>query len=51
MNLIRLCVDRPVGVAVGVLLVVMFGLLSLFQLPVQLTPDSTPTSLRISAKD
>ncbi len=39
MNLIRLCVDRPVGVAVGVLLVVMFGLLSLFQLPVQLTPE------------
>lgn len=48
MNLIRLCVDRPVGVAVGVLLVVMFGLLSLFQLPVQLTPDVDVPVLTVS---
>lgn len=39
MNFIKLCVDRPVGVSVGVLLVVFFGLLSLFALPVQLTPN------------
>jgi HAE1 family hydrophobic/amphiphilic exporter-1 len=48
MNLIRLCVDRPVGVAVGVLLVVMFGLLSLFRLPVQLTPDVDVPVLTVS---
>ncbi len=39
MNLIRLCLDRPVGVSVGVLLVVLFGLLSLFSIPSQLTPN------------
>ncbi|MBL8878909.1 MAG: efflux RND transporter permease subunit [Phycisphaerales bacterium] len=39
MNLIKLCVDRPVGVSVGVLLLIFFGLLALFALPVQLTPN------------
>ncbi len=39
MNLIRTCIARPVGVSVGVLLVVLFGLLSLFAIPVQLTPN------------
>lgn len=39
MNLIRLCLHRPVGVSVGVLLVVLFGLLALFAIPVQLTPN------------
>lgn len=39
MNLIRLCIDRPVAVAVGVLLVVLFGLLSVSVIPVQLTPN------------
>lgn len=48
MNLIRLCVDRPVAVAVGVLLIVMFGLLSLFRLPVQLTPDVDVPVLTVS---
>lgn len=43
MNLIRVCLARPVAVSVGVLLVVLFGLLALFAIPVQLTPtvDST----------
>lgn len=39
MNLVRLCLTRPVGVSVGVLLVLLFGTLSLFNLPVQLTPN------------
>ncbi|MFO0838867.1 MAG: efflux RND transporter permease subunit [Phycisphaerae bacterium] len=39
MNLIRLCLDRPVGVSVGVLLVVLSGILSLLAVPVQLTPN------------
>ncbi len=38
MNLIRLCIARPVGVAVGVLLILLFGLLALSRMPVQLTP-------------
>ena len=39
MNLIRTCLNRPVGVSVGVLLVLLFGLLALFAIPVQLTPN------------
>ncbi|MBX3365386.1 MAG: efflux RND transporter permease subunit [Phycisphaeraceae bacterium] len=38
MSLVRLCIARPVGVAVGVLLVVMFGLIGLGAIPIQLTP-------------
>jgi HAE1 family hydrophobic/amphiphilic exporter-1 len=38
-NLIRLCIERPVGVSVGVLLLVLFGTLALFTIPVQLTPN------------
>lgn len=39
MNLIRLCLSRPVGVSVGVILVLLFGGLALTVLPVQLTPN------------
>lgn len=37
--MIDLSVRKPVGVAVGVILVVLFGTLSLFRVPIQLTPD------------
>ncbi len=39
MGLIQFVIDNPVKVAVGVILLVMFGLLSLFNVPIQLTPD------------
>ena len=39
MNLIRLSIDRPVAVMSAVLMVVMFGILALTQIPIQLTPD------------
>ncbi len=39
MNLIKYAINKPVSVAVGVILVVMFGLIGAFKLPVQLTPD------------
>jgi HAE1 family hydrophobic/amphiphilic exporter-1 len=39
MKLIELSVRHPVSVAVGVILVLMFGILSLIAVPVQLTPD------------
>ena len=42
--MIRLAIDRPVGVMVGILLVLLFGVLSISDLPIQLTPDvSIPT--------
>ncbi len=39
MNLIRYSIERPVAVVAAVLMVVMFGFVSLFMVPVQLTPD------------
>ncbi len=42
--MIELAIKRPVGVLVGVLLVLLFGALSVSGLPIQLTPDvSVPT--------
>jgi HAE1 family hydrophobic/amphiphilic exporter-1 len=38
-TLIDTAIDRPVTVTVGVILVVLFGLLSLFRIPIQLIPD------------
>lgn len=39
MGLIRFAIENPVKMAVGVILIVLFGLLSIFQIPIQLTPD------------
>lgn len=39
MNYIRFAIDNPVKVAVGVLLVLLFGLISLVTIPIQLTPN------------
>ncbi len=39
MNYIRFCINNPVKVIVGVLLTVLFGLIALFAIPVQLTPN------------
>jgi HAE1 family hydrophobic/amphiphilic exporter-1 len=39
MNLIEACVRSPVKVSVGVILVTLFGVLSILSMPVQLTPE------------
>ena len=39
MKLVQTSIRRPVSVAVGVLLVALFGLVSLFRIPIQLIPD------------
>ncbi|MGB0715369.1 MAG: efflux RND transporter permease subunit [Phycisphaerae bacterium] len=39
MGLIRFAIENPVKVAVGVILLLIFGILSVFQIPIQLTPD------------
>ncbi len=39
MDIIKYALEKPVSVAVGVILVVMFGLIGLNKLPIQLTPD------------
>ncbi|MFQ5579070.1 MAG: efflux RND transporter permease subunit [Nitrospiria bacterium] len=39
MKFIREMINRPVTVTVGVILVLLFGLIALFKIPVQLTPE------------
>ena len=39
MKLVETSILKPVSVAVGVIFIVLFGLISLFKIPVQLTPD------------
>ena len=39
MGLIRFAIENPVKVAVGVIYLLIFGILSVFQIPIQLTPD------------
>ncbi|MFQ5956030.1 MAG: efflux RND transporter permease subunit, partial [Kiloniellales bacterium] len=39
MNLIRFAIGRPIAVMSAVLMVVMFGLVALFAIPIQLAPD------------
>lgn len=39
MDFVRYAIEKPITVAVGVILVVMFGIIGLRSLPVQLTPD------------
>ena len=44
MQFIQAIVDNPVKVAVGVLLMVLFGTVALLRMPMQLTPEvQTPT--------
>ncbi len=47
MKVIQDAVRYPVTTAVGVILLVMFGLISLFGLPVQLTPDITQPEVTV----
>lgn len=39
MGLIRLAIDRPVAIMAAVIMVIMFGLVALYSIPIQLTPD------------
>jgi len=47
-NLVRLSLSNPVAVAVAVLLVLLFGIISLSRLPVQLTPEVEEPQISIS---
>jgi len=38
-GLIRFAIDNPVKIAVGVILMLLFGVLTILQVPIQLTPD------------
>ncbi len=48
MPLTRLALSNPVAVAVGCLLLLIFGLISLGRLPIQMTPDVDRPSITVS---
>ncbi|WP_147820412.1 efflux RND transporter permease subunit [Salidesulfovibrio onnuriiensis] len=48
MDIIRTAIEKPVAVLVGVILVVLFGLIALFGLPYQLTPNVTQPEITVS---
>ena len=47
MDFVRFSIDNPVKVAVGVLLLMLFGILSLLAIPVQLTPNVDQPMIQI----
>jgi len=50
MDIIRFTIANPVKVAVGVLLVCLFGMLALFQIPIQLTPNVDEPKVTITTR-
>ena len=48
MNLTRAALKNPTAILVIVALVMVFGLLSVFKLPIQLTPDIEQPQITIS---
>ena len=48
MDVIKLAISRPVGVAVGVILVVLFGVIGASQMPVQLSPTVDRPEIQVA---
>lgn len=49
-GLLRRCIERPTAVTVGVLLVLLFGALSIADIPLQLTPDISVPTLSVTTR-
>jgi HAE1 family hydrophobic/amphiphilic exporter-1 len=50
MDLIRFCISKPVTVSVGVLLILLFGLIAVSQIPIQLTPNIETTVISVTTR-
>jgi len=50
MDIIRFTIANPVKVAVGVLLVCLFGGLALFHIPIQLTPNVDEPKVTVTTR-
>jgi HAE1 family hydrophobic/amphiphilic exporter-1 len=48
MGLIRFAIENPVKVAVAVILTVMFGMLAVFSIPIQLTPNVDKPIIKVA---
>ena len=46
-RLIRSAIQNPVTVTVGVFFVILFGLIALFRIPVQLTPEIQEVEIQV----
>ncbi len=47
MDIVQFSIKKPVTVIVGIILIVLFGLISLFQMPYQLSPDVTEPEIEV----
>lgn len=47
MDLVQFSIKRPVMVTVGVILIVLFGIIGLYQMPYQLSPDVTVPEIEV----
>ena len=47
MDIVEFSIKKPVTVIVGIILVVLFGLIGLFQMPYQLSPDVTVPEIEV----
>jgi HAE1 family hydrophobic/amphiphilic exporter-1 len=50
MNLIRLAIERPIAILSAVLMVLLFGIVSLQTIPIQLTPDVDKPVIEVSTQ-
>lgn len=50
MNVIQSCVSNPVKVAVGALLLILFGVIALVRMPMQLTPEVQVPTLTVQTR-
>lgn len=48
MDIVRFCISRPVTIAVGVFLVLMFGIIGAREIPVQLTPTVVRPTITVT---
>ena len=48
MNITRLCLANPVALLVAIILLMIFGLISLSRLPIQLTPEIEQPEITIT---
>ncbi len=50
MDIIRFAVENPVKIAVGVILIVLFGVASVFEIPIQLTPTVDRPTIMVTTQ-
>ncbi|HED53323.1 MAG TPA: efflux RND transporter permease subunit, partial [Phycisphaerales bacterium] len=50
MDIVKLSINRPVGVTVGAILLVMFGLIGLTAIPIQLTPAVDQPEIKVETR-